>query len=124
MWRWVRDFSSRRQCIVSLKQIICQQVDRAAATYCRESGAASAEKDEIRKIITTHPGKIALLKKKQVLEWLPISERSLYRYIHAGKLPCYKLDGLLLFNPDDIETFLKRRHVGGPEAAFRDGPIN
>ncbi len=68
-----------------------------------------------------HPGKIALMNMEQVLGFLPVSERTVHRYIANGKLRAYKLDGLLLFNPADIESFLKRRSVGGgPTAPFSD----
>jgi excisionase family DNA binding protein len=70
-----------------------------------------------------HPGKVAFLTLKQVLEWLPVSERTIRRYLDAGKLRAYKMDGLLLFNPADVEAFLKRRRVGGgPVAPFEDLP--
>src|SRR5207302_227754 len=69
------------------------------------------------------PGKLSLLTLKQVLDWLPISERTIHRYLDAGKLRAYKMDGLLLFNPTDIENFLKRRSVGGgPLTPFKDQP--
>lgn len=53
----------------------------------------------------------------QVLKSLPISERTVYRYLKAGKLRAYKFDGMLIFNTADIEAFLKRRSVGGGETA-------
>jgi excisionase family DNA binding protein len=64
-----------------------------------------------------HPGKISLMNMEQVLGFLPISERTVHRYIANGKMRAYKMDGLLLFNPADIEAFLKRRSVGGGPAA-------
>jgi Helix-turn-helix domain len=54
---------------------------------------------------------------KQLLRSLPIAERTLHRYIDAGKLRAYKLDGMLIFNTADIEAFLKRRSVGGGPTA-------
>ena len=45
------------------------------------------------------------------LSHVPISERTLHRYLAAGRLRAYKLDGKLIFNTADIETFLKRRSV-------------
>ena len=51
------------------------------------------------------------------LSHVPISERTLHRYLAAGRLRAYKLDGKLIFNTADIETFLKRRSVGGGPTA-------
>src|SRR5579872_4897433 len=51
------------------------------------------------------------------LAHVPISERTLHRYLSAGKLRAYKLDGKLIFNTSDIEAFLKRRSVGGGPTA-------
>ena len=66
-------------------------------------------------------GKAPLLTKDQVLKWIPISESTLHRYLNAGKLRAYKLDGLLVFNPAEVEAFLRRRSVGGgPILPFKD----
>jgi excisionase family DNA binding protein len=67
----------------------------------------------MRKIRNSNPGKVSLMNIKQVTAWLSISERTLHRYIDTGKLRAYKLDGLVLFNPADIEAFLHRRMIGG-----------
>ncbi len=67
----------------------------------------------MRKVKRTHDGKVPLLTLKQVLQWLPVGERTIHRYIAAGKIRAYKLDGMLLFNPDDVAAFLKRRAIGG-----------
>ena len=65
--------------------------------------------------------RVPMMTKDQLLRWIPISERTLHRYLAAGKLRAYKMDGLLLFNPPDIEEFLKRRRVGGgPVAPFKE----
>jgi hypothetical protein len=50
---------------------------------------------------------------KQLLQSLPLSERTIRNYIDAGKMRAYKLDGMLVFNVLDVEAFLKRRAVGG-----------
>ena len=59
---------------------------------------------------------VDLITKDQLLKAVPISERTLFRYIKAGKLRAYKLDGMYVFNPADVEDFLKRRAVGIPGA--------
>lgn len=65
--------------------------------------------------------RVPMMTTEQLLKWVPISERTLHRYLAAGKLRAYKMDGLLLFNPADIEEFLKRRRVGGgPVAPFKE----
>jgi hypothetical protein len=61
---------------------------------------------------------------KQVLESLPVSERTVRSYIDSHKLRAYKMDGKLIFNVLDIEAFLQRRRVGGGPAAaiVKDAP--
>jgi len=49
----------------------------------------------------------------EVLTKIPITERTLHRYLNKGIIRAYKLDGKLLFNPEDVATFLKHRAVGG-----------
>lgn len=66
------------------------------------------------KTLTSTKQLVPLITKDQLLRSLPISERTLHRYLKARKLRGYKLDGMLVFNPDDIADFLKRRAVGGP----------
>jgi hypothetical protein len=73
----------------------------------------------MRKVKTITSSKVIgdFLTFKQVLKSLPIAERTLHRYIDAGKLRAYKLDGMLIFNTTDIEAFLRRRSVGGGPTA-------
>jgi hypothetical protein len=52
-----------------------------------------------------------------LLTHVPISARTMHRYIADGKLRAYKLDGKLIFNTADVEAFLKRRSVGGGPTA-------
>jgi hypothetical protein len=60
---------------------------------------------------------VNLITKAEVLEMIPISTRTLDRYLDAGKLRGYKLDGKIVFNPDDIVAFLRRRAIGGGPTA-------
>src|SRR6266705_5220167 len=52
-----------------------------------------------------------------IREKLTVSKRTLERYVEAGKLPAYKLDGKIVFNLTDIEAFLKRRGIGSGQRA-------
>jgi excisionase family DNA binding protein len=52
-----------------------------------------------------------------IREKLTVSKRTLERYVEAGKLPAYKLDGKIIFNLSDIEGFLKRRGIGSGQRA-------
>jgi excisionase family DNA binding protein len=54
---------------------------------------------------------------KQLLQSVPVSDRTIRNWIDAGKLRAYKLDGKLVFNVLDIEAFLQRRRVGGGSIA-------
>jgi hypothetical protein len=55
----------------------------------------------------------------EILTKIPISERTLHRYIATGKIRAYKMDGKLLFNPADLADMLGRRSVGGgPRASL------
>ena len=57
---------------------------------------------------------VNLLTMPQLLQAAPWMSRStVHRYINAGKIPAYKLDGQLLFNIEDIASMVKRRAVGG-----------
>jgi hypothetical protein len=66
---------------------------------------------------------------KQLLQSVPLSDRTIRKYIDGGKLRAYKLDGMLVFNVLDIQAFLKRRSVGGGATApiikdtSENGPI-
>ena len=80
----------------------------------------------MRKVKTITSSKVIgdFLTLKQVLKSLPIAERTLHRYIDAGKLRAYKLDGMLIFNTADIEAFLNRRRVGDRRLRFsRNCPL-
>lgn len=52
-----------------------------------------------------------------ILEKVPVSKRTLERYVESGKLPAYKLDGKIVFNLTDVEAFLKRRGIGSGQRA-------
>jgi hypothetical protein len=54
---------------------------------------------------------------KQLLQSVPLSDRTIRNYIDDGKLRAYKLDGMLVFNVLDVQAFLKRRAVGGGATA-------
>jgi Helix-turn-helix domain len=49
----------------------------------------------------------------EILQKVPISERTLHRYLNDGKIRAYKLDGKIVFNPADVAAFLDRRSTGG-----------
>jgi excisionase family DNA binding protein len=66
----------------------------------------------------------AFITLKQVLQSLPVSERTVRNYIDDGKLRAYKMDGKLIFNVRDIEAFLQRRRVGGGSIAAIVKPVS
>lgn len=49
--------------------------------------------------------------KDQVLQLLPVSRATLYRYIKSGKFPdSIKLGRLALWNVDDIRSWMAKTH--------------
>jgi excisionase family DNA binding protein len=61
---------------------------------------------------------------KQLVQSVPVSERTIRNWIDAGKMRAYKLDGKLVFNVLDIEAFLQRRRVGGGSIAPIVKPVS
>lgn len=51
------------------------------------------------------------INKDQVLQLLPVSRATLYRYIKSGKFPAsIKLGRLSLWNVDDIRSWMAKTH--------------
>ena len=50
-----------------------------------------------------------LLTAKEVAQWLGVSEKTVRRWQHQGKLPCVKLNGWAVrFKRCDVEAFIER----------------
>jgi len=54
---------------------------------------------------------LPLISTKEAAKRVGISTRTLYRYTEHNRIPFIKLDGVLRFEPNDIERFIERRKV-------------
>ena len=44
---------------------------------------------------------------KELSAWLNIKPSTLYLWVSQGKIPCHRIHGLIRFEPDAIQTWLK-----------------
>jgi excisionase family DNA binding protein len=44
------------------------------------------------------------MKIKEVADWLALTERTVYRLVHEGKLPAYRVGGQWRFDAREIEA--------------------
>lgn len=61
-------------------------------------------------------------RKPQVLKLLGISQRTLDKLTHSGKLPYTKINGLLYFRTSDVEKLLNDHYVRGTSTAVCSTP--
>lgn len=54
-----------------------------------------------------------LLTVDQLSEYLQISKRTVYDWVHVGYVPCYKFPKGVRFKVIDVERWLKKRKRGG-----------
>lgn len=54
---------------------------------------------------------LKLLIAEQVAEFLNCSVKTVYSYAETGKIPAFKLAGLLRFNPVEIEKWIEQGRV-------------
>ena len=47
--------------------------------------------------------------------FLGISEKTLYRWAAEGRVPCFKLGGLLRFAPSELATWRSQQSRGGSQ---------
>jgi len=66
-------------------------------------------------------GKILTL--KQATEFLQISEVTLYRWINAGKIPCYKVEGHWRFFEGELRRWVKTQDMNFRKLAAECRPI-
>ncbi len=45
---------------------------------------------------------------KQVAEFLMVKQSTLYSWVHNGSIPFHKLNGLIRFDMDEIESWVKK----------------
>jgi excisionase family DNA binding protein len=50
-----------------------------------------------------------LIDVKQLAIFLGISPKTIYGWVHREKIPCYKLEGSLRFNLDEIQKWIKSK---------------
>ncbi len=57
---------------------------------------------------------------KEVAEFLMIKQSTLYSWVHSGSIPFHKLNGLIRFDLDDIERWVKtsRQTQSGPDLSL------
>lgn len=71
----------------------------------------------VKKITRNKPDLSQFVSWDEILGKVPVTKRTLERYVMNGKLPAYKLDGKIVFNLTDVEAFLKRRGIGSGQRA-------
>ena len=54
---------------------------------------------------------------KQVAEMLQMSESGVYKYIRLKKIPYYKLGQNIRFSKEELEEWMKNRHVPSQTAS-------
>lgn len=48
---------------------------------------------------------------KELSEYLKISQSTLYSWANSGLIPSYKLNGILQFDKDEIEEWIKTKKI-------------
>ena len=52
---------------------------------------------------------------KELAELFKVTEKTIYRMVDRGELPCHRIGRIKRFSRDDVEAFLNRcRTVGSP----------
>ncbi len=61
---------------------------------------------------------------KVVAEFLMVKQSTLYSWVHNGSIPFHKLNGLIRFDMDEIENWLKtsRQSQDGTSPTVKKGP--
>lgn len=68
-------------------------------------------------VASTSNGHAALIGSVQVAEWLGMSREQVWRLWASGKLPGYRFDRNLRFDPRDVQAFLDRHYSGNRAVA-------
>tara|TARA_R110000868_G_scaffold184411_1_gene425942 strand:+ start:949 stop:1140 length:192 start_codon:yes stop_codon:yes gene_type:complete len=58
--------------------------------------------------MTEQPQQGRLLDLKQLMEWLGVSERTVRKWVNAGKIPVTRIDGRLRFDIVAIDKWITR----------------
>jgi excisionase family DNA binding protein len=85
-------------------------------TICRAVGSVhKASRNHLAKPTGNHQDRVKLLKVPQLAEMINISPKTIYDWVHKGRIPHYKLEGSLRFDVDEVKRWLrsKRRRVRG-----------
>lgn len=61
---------------------------------------------------TTPTGQRRLLTIAEVAEWLGVTVRHVRRLVHERRIPFIKWGHLLRFDPDEVEAWIRRHHIG------------
>jgi excisionase family DNA binding protein len=69
-------------------------------------------------VATNFPNDDAFLTTEEVLEYLQVNLRTVYRLIKAGKIPAVRVGRQWRFRKRDIDTWLDSQRPGGGRAAF------
>jgi excisionase family DNA binding protein len=64
-----------------------------------------------------------LMTVKDLSEWLQVSPRTVYDWVHVGFIPHYKLSKGVRFKPSEVESWLKKRHRKGRTTYKLDIPF-
>lgn len=48
---------------------------------------------------------------KELSEYIKVKKSTLYSWASSGVIPCYKLNGILRFDKDEIESWIKNSRI-------------
>ena len=54
---------------------------------------------------------LSLLTVKDMAVWLQVKDKTLYAWVSQGKIPCVKVNGVIRFDPGEIEPWILKCHV-------------
>lgn len=60
--------------------------------------------------LAPEPSEGAFLTVKELADWLGVSQASIRNWCDRGKLPHYRLENAIRFDPDEIEAWLRSRY--------------
>ena len=70
----------------------------------------------MKSVITSAPVSASMLDIHDLSAWLKIKTGTLYAWASQGRIPCIRVHGLLRFEPDEIDRWVKRFRQARPQS--------
>lgn len=63
---------------------------------------------------------------KIVADFLMVKQSTVYSWVHSGSIPCHKLNGLIRFDMDEIEAWVKssKQQPPGNDIRIKKQPLS